>query len=247
MAYAVRQLILAAVFPIVAFLSSNLLAQIEGRVTDAEGNPLVGVDVYGERAAAETDAEGKYTLKSMDEVVFFDSPGYQPLTRIREKDSRTVDATLTPESDTTWIVPTCQTPGTVRELVNYPMHFSIPRHQKIVSTFDVDYGRLILPHKVGSKKFHLVIMYGPYASNGRPWKELYLDSVSLRERRWKSGGLQGLDARGVLRDGTQWRYVGIILFESGSYERVPTAAATAFDAILDSMCVKPPKGDSKAQ
>jgi len=58
--------------------------------------------------------------------------------------------------------------------------------------------------------------------------------IKLNQRRF-----DGLDARGVSKEGSLWRWVGPLVSEFAEYQGANAAAAKFFDAILDGMCIQP--------
>jgi len=106
-----------------------------------------------------------------------------------------------------------------------------------------DFNGEIIPFKVAGKIFSLRTMAGPFCCSGHPLPDLYLNSTTVAERAWivrvGERTFDGLDSRGVAKDGTRWRWVGPLLGEQAEYSGANEQAAKFFDSILDTLCIRP--------
>jgi hypothetical protein len=208
------------------------LETVSGVVTDAEGRPLPGVRVLSlPFDEATTDASGRFELTNPAPLVRFSMAGYQPVTRLTA--SLGTPTRLERSTNGPWTPATCSAGETVHGASQGSMRFRIPKGARLQRGADIDYelfvvkrGRHLLTHGGG-----VHWSYGlPLMSD---WKAL--QSVVERD---VSGPLDTADYRGLLNDGTHFRFVGR-LGETIVYRGVDPATAAYFDTIIDSLCWRP--------
>ncbi len=200
------------------------------------------------------DAEGKFSLPKArfrglnapaQVPVSFRADGYRPTTRIAESESFALgDVMLDDGATTEWKVALCAAPlGKGQATIGFEMQFTLPANVVPSSYSDSDYSGRIVQFDAGVKTFSLRTMNGALCCSGNPWPDRYLNSTSVTERAWivrvGERKFDGLDSRGVAKDGTRWRWVGPLLGEQAEYSGANEQAAKFFDSILDSLCIRP--------
>jgi hypothetical protein len=252
----------------VAFvLCGRSSAQITGTVSSAvTGMPIADALVMGEGLNwTYTDASGRYSLpparfrgrKAPPQLpVSFRREGYQPVTRIASAEDAVLDIALEDGKSSEWTVPLCRDVWRTRKpcgeglsarthsAVGQEMVLTLPCDAEEPRDYgDVDYFGQIVLFKSDSKTYSLRTMWGPTCCSGHPLADACLSSRSFSERSWPiklpERRIDGLDARGVSRDGTYWRWIGPLLGEFVEYKGADLEAAKYFDAILDSVCFQP--------
>ncbi|HLW98942.1 MAG TPA: hypothetical protein VKR82_09870 [Candidatus Acidoferrales bacterium] len=89
-----------------------------------------------------------------------------------------------------------------------------------------------LNYTVDKKTYRLREILGPMANNSEVPEDWLAASTSVARRRWEHDRLEGVDGRGKLSNGNQWRYFSLC-GESWSYYDVPAEAAAFFDRVID--------------
>ena len=119
------------------------------------------------------------------------------------------------------------------------MQFLVPKHAKVFSGRDADYSYISVRFTSQGRRFYLKSQAGPFIARAVAFEDLRKESVSYSERALESedGSNLGLDTRGILQNGTRWRWVGPTVGEEASYEGAAEDAAQFFDSILDSACI----------
>jgi len=102
---------------------------------------------------------------------------------------------------------------------------------------DVDYSAYSIGFGKKRNRVWMSGIFGPNASSGRVPENLLSSSVEIRQRTWKRGEFEGIDAQGRLRNGNYWRYFGQF-GEEISYEDVPHEAARYFDGLINAVCFR---------
>lgn len=82
------------------------------------------------------------------------------------------------------------------------------------------------------KTYRLREMLGPMANSGEIPDDWLAASTSVVRRSWNHNHIDGMDLKGKLSNGNQWRYFSLC-GESWSYYDVPTEAAVFFDRVID--------------
>lgn len=246
--------------------STRTTATITGTVTSSRaGNPVPGVYVMSEgHERTRSDAKGHYVLvpqrlkrsNTPSQIsVFFRAEGFRPLTRLAETKNAVLNVALEDAAASEWRVPSCGDVWKTRPVcgqglsvrlpstIGYKMEFTLPCGTAKPGAYaDADYGGETVAYKEGGKEYTLSTLTGPLCCSGGPGADYYMNSRSWSERSWafypRQSPFEGLDARGVSKDGTYWRLVNSDWQEQAGYEGVSEAAAKYFDTILDTMCVQ---------
>jgi hypothetical protein len=102
-------------------------------------------------------------------------------------------------------------------------------------TTDVDYVRHLIESK--ARKSILEIWFGPYAMDGYPADDTFINSSVFRERHVLSarGEIIGLDSWGTWKNGRRWRQVSIAS-EGAVYRDATPEDADLFDRVINSAC-----------
>lgn len=101
---------------------------------------------------------------------------------------------------------------------------------------DIDYSGRAYEVKTATGRHYLQHGYGPLWSFGTPGDMNLRDSISYEEIRYKDGVTK---ARGTLKDGTIWRFLGLF-GETISYATNDAAAARKLDTLFAAACVARP-------
>jgi hypothetical protein len=211
---------------------------VSGFVVDPGGAPIPDAWVYhlGGRAAAKTDAEGRFDLTTRVPRVVIRKPGYESYA-LDTQLAKDVKLILRPISRN---LPMCSRPDSCHSLHGgfcFPNVKGVKAH---TPNSDSDY--VAESFTVGKNG----IQHGSgYAwSFGIPFDEHVWAATNYRENSYMRIGLGGLvgivDARGKSPKGTYWRYLGYFS-ESASYDDVNRATAELLDEVLDGVCLLPLK------
>ncbi|HWZ30877.1 MAG TPA: hypothetical protein VNX18_06070 [Bryobacteraceae bacterium] len=207
--------------------------------------PIQGVHVQGlEMGWKLTDSDGRYVLqlrpinaKMRPRAVWFHAEGFQPVARLTRPGVDVVNARLEPNGKTLWHIPPCDASrplATGRRLA-----VRLPTDAKdggVVSATDVSARHVNFEFR--GRIFHAEITFIGLV-DAWPGEVRYAESRTFSQRTWVSdAALTGFDARGVFKNGTLWRSIGLYVGgESVEYMGVPPEVATVFDRVLDSVCV----------
>lgn len=225
------------------FVVSGVLGQekpVKGRVSNAAGQPVADVTVYGSRDRTKTDVDGQFRLQEPGLVIHLQKEGLQPLSLVIQREEPELEVTMEPANGS-MTLPACGKLKPGEKWIprgKYGLRFSAPMHdiQILGGKPDVDYVRYELKTKSG--KAYLELWFGIYALGADPDDDLIVNSVKYRERNVvdSSGQLLGRDSRGELKDGTIWRQT-IDGAEGSRYENASPSEAELFDHIVDSVCI----------
>lgn len=207
-------------------------ATVEGRVVDSDGAPIADVRVFSPPwDELRTAADGKFGLQRPAALVRFSKRGYQPLTLV----SRSLPSPLVLRRSEfpAWAPGFC---ATTERRVGEAMLFALPTDVRSREARDVDY-RTVAVQAHGTT---LVFGAGPHWSYGLPAASTLEGTIELRERDvlTPSGDIAA-EYRGQRANGRYWR--NLVQFgESVGYDEATLEAAQYFDAIIDSLCFRPP-------
>lgn len=133
-----------------------------------------------------------------------------------------------------YVVSQCPESRATERLIGGRLKLLVPRRAVLVKGKDIDYSSYRIGLK-GAKTEWLAGIYGPSATSGTVSDKWLTDSVESKQRVWRAGQYEGVDAKGKLKNGKFWRYFGH-LGEAIEYYDVSAAAASYFDSIIDSAC-----------
>jgi hypothetical protein len=241
----VPAVILAAMFMQAQTIQDLLLPEARrfaGVVVDPDGKPVAGaqIDHSNHRQAHETDAEGKFTLDTRAPSVVMRKAGFRS-ELVRTQGSKSVQVILRKLEA---IFPICSDSGRYEGIEGgWGGSFRFSRLSGVIASpqiEDADYG---------ARRYHVDteglkgILHGsgPLWSFGTPSDLNVWRSVEYEEAVFDAEGVTIIDARGKLRDGNRWRYLGKF-GESASYSDVDEATATILDQFLDGACLKKSAG-----
>jgi hypothetical protein len=150
-------------------------------------------------------------------------------------------------------VPVCQD---LREAISPctpPLHlvldipelvFSLPCETVVTNALaDSDYWGSTLSYEDGARKYTLLVLQGVHCCTLGPDRSTYENSRSwsrrLRYSRADKLSIPWMDARGISKDGSYWRWLAPAPQASIRYLGASAKAAKYFDSILDGVCTLP--------
>jgi hypothetical protein len=210
-----------------SLLLALAMTAVSALVVDDNGAPLAGVLVApldGDRWSA-TGADGRIKGTTSSPRLAFRKAGYQTvITRPLEG----VVIVMPPAAASA--VPRCRwRKGSANT------RFELPERGGHAFR-DIDYNGRAYEVKTATGKHYLQHGYGPMWSFGTPSEMRLRDSTTYEEIRYKDGVTK---ARGTLKDGTMWRFLGL-WGETISYATKDAEAARKLDALFDAACVARP-------
>jgi hypothetical protein len=217
-----------------------------------DGQPISAVTVSGaiwktccpaQRDRSVSDNEGKFHLEHPGRVIHFYKNGLSPQTVVLDDYTRAIDVTLKTSEDSL-ALPTCAKTKEGSRAIGwgkYGLQFSVPTHSTNIAGGrpDVDYVRWIISPQKGSS--NLALWFGPYTANLEPEDDRFIQSASFIQRTIVVGdGAQaGIDSRGKLRGGGEWRHTAILGQGAAMYTNANPDDRELFDHIIDSICEVP--------
>jgi hypothetical protein len=225
--------LIAALLPIA---QSPMTLPLTGTVTDAAGKPIEGVRVTSFPAEdTHTNASGQYTISKPRDLVRFSLTGYRPVTKALN--SLTAPVIMQPASERPRALSEC--PASVKKdkrQFGATLRVALPREAKIKSSTRAeseDYSILAVGHRVD----WMILGAGAHWSYGLPDLKLWKAFVTFEERDITVDDplVTIADYSGMLRDGSHFRFIGIV-GQSISYTDASVDAAAYFDNILETLC-----------
>lgn len=136
---------------------------------------------------------------------------------------------------------TCSRPGEGQRVIGWGkngLFFSVPKRgvKTLGGKLDVDYVKFVI--KPTNHEASLVLSFGGMAFRPEPPYEMLRNSASSTQTKLLDvrGHKIGLDSRGINRDKSRWRWLGVAS-EGATYEDASAEDAVLFDRIIDSACV----------
>jgi hypothetical protein len=236
--------------PVPAWLSADWLPSsvaVEGVISDAAGHPLA--EAYVDAGDLKTvlglkaSPEGRFQLRTRSPFIVVRKPGFVSQ-RIALPTEGALKVTLKPVGGA---LPACPKKGKLLS-VNSACHIFFPASDDFEAgkmTREESSGRLHVDDEV--RDYVIAAPSGPVTirhGNGQMWSlgvpdaDLVWTSTRYEEKLYAVGSdLWVLDARGQLKNGTAFRYLGMV-GESAGYRDVKSDAAPQLDSVLDSACIK---------
>jgi hypothetical protein len=219
---------------------------VAGTVRSASGKPLADALVCATTWwCTKTDSDGRYSLDTQygGKVLRFSRDGYKPVLKAVGGNAPGMDVTLSESDQSAWVIPACR--GRSIEL-GFHFNVVVPKGTKIITTSEVANSILKIRFGPDGSQEWLIIGTGPTWGGGLPAKDELNSLVEIVDRdlrlpstydkRDPEGlSLDGVDIRGRLKNGTNWRLTGHA-FETLSYRDVSDEAARFFDAIIATLC-----------
>lgn len=194
-------------------------ARFSALVVDREGRPMEGVVVTG---SAATRADGRVAGEATGLRVAFRKTGFRAVV-------------VAPALGLVVTMQPADRPPFPRCRERHETTFQLPAAGEGAGFRDVDYnGRAYTVRTSGGKQY-LQHGHGPMWSSGVP-PGRYLEMSASYEESTYEGGANITAARGVLADGTHWRFLGTF-GETISYQTKDGEAARRFDLMLDGVCL----------
>jgi hypothetical protein len=236
-------------------------AQIQGRVYSERRTPLVGATVWSDVGVVVTDSAGSFSLpsgprypQSTAHAVRVSMRGYRPMTRVG-RDGTRLSFEMRLDADALWKPPSCLDPiaaGSVggmvtkTEMYGGRVRLTFPLGTKVESSSELESAR----HSLCRGGDCLSFSWGPVL--GDPVgtilsPDLIAGIQEMQERdisNTPNGFDEGAEFRGVRKDGTYFRWVGLA-GETIIYDHATKTSAEFFDRILDSLCWVRPRDRSR--
>jgi hypothetical protein len=213
---------------------------IVGVVVDQGGQPVAEarIDHSNDRGQVhQTDAQGRFELDTQAPALVIRKAGFQS-EYVRTQETTDARVTLR-ELGKRREFPTCTSSGKYDGIDGWGASFRFPKTAGVhVSEqgHDIDHGAR--SYYVDTKQGRKGIMHGsgPMWSFGTPSDLDVWRLVNYEEIAYSAGAQLIIDARGQMRDGNCWRYLGKF-GESASYSGVDEATAKILDRFLDGACL----------
>jgi hypothetical protein len=220
-------------------LGAVVYGQVRVRVVGEDGAGLAGVRVFSETDYGRSDEGGYFNLDTRARVIRFSKDGYRPLTKFFSDVQSANQVRLTRDAQGLWKPPLCSPIKNNSTVSGRHMQFLVPSGARVQKAKDTDYstnsvcrGRECVEHG-----------WGPLWGGGMPpfpeeflagWREMTERDVYD----YDDPDVPGVEYRGIRRDGTFVRFVGIIgvTGETIAYDRATAESARLFDRLIDSFC-----------
>ena len=158
------------------------------------------------------------------------APKFKDLTYVRGQQQGSLQVTLPSDPDNHW-PPTCSHQKESGKRYGSMFLFLVPTGTTVKHHSDTDTWDLIVSFPHSKTKERLVLWSGPMLGYGFAPEEDILGASDFTQK--------GFDWRGKDRYGKNWRWFSSIQ-DLVHYENVSGDAATFFDRIIDSVCVRRP-------
>lgn len=214
--------------------------RMTGIVVDTEQRPVSDAWVWhhNNRTAVRTDREGRFEFQTDAPAIVLRKPGFngvfvrsEPRTDLRITMQR-ADRRLRK----------CVKADRCASVSGFSARICVPFVSGVTATKqsnDVDYGaRGYVIESTSGKKVSVMHGAGPMWSLGAPSDDRVWGSLEYSEQTYQTGTIDVIDARGEMRDGKVWRFVGLI-GESLEYRNVERSDAAKLDKLLNGICVIP--------
>ena len=197
---------------------------------------LLDRNVVVERSV-QTDVNGRFDFETLAPAIVVRSAGYESrLVQVGTTESSGLRVMMTPAIDVAEIA-TCSMKASclsVGARLWFPAKqgISVSRPGRSIDASEREFNV-----KSGLRRFILVHGSGP--SWGGPYprgREVWLSSEYVEQTRHTDGS-DVIDSKGKTRDGKIWRHVGL-KGESAFYVDADPQAASAFDRMLDGVCIR---------
>lgn len=213
--------------------------QMSGVVVDAQGTPIPGVWVshLGVRTGIKSNHDGHFDLKTNTPVVVFRKPGLSSVV-VRTVNSADLKVTM----QTAQTMKTCRSGEHCYSIAGFGGRLCVPAVSGVKATKqgnDIDYGARAYIIETEHGKQGIRHGAGPMWTLGAPSDTNVWSSSEYSEKTYQAGPIDVVDARGKMRDGKVWRYIGMV-GESLEYRGVEPGDAVRLDEVLDGVCVTSP-------
>lgn len=218
---------------------------ISGTVTNSDGKPLTGVDVYSQTvnccqpavSQSRSDDAGLFAIKNAGQVLTFVKAGYSPKSIVLETGRNDIDVTLesTPADD--WQIPTCEPTSTQHHFRGLPLRLSIP-HGLHSEQMSPPPDPLFVIQRTGGHEFVRLLESDPKAPYGETASWLFGSGKYTQRNVLDGHGKQiGIDTTGV-EDKSFWRILAIPGLETVEFRESSPETAKLFDGTIDSACLQ---------
>lgn len=130
----------------------------------------------------------------------------------------------------------CDPSAKTKKMVGGRIKLKLSKEAIVKKGKDVDYSDYSIGFGRKKDRVWLKGIFGPYATSGRVPDGWLSGSSEIIQRGWKFADLEGVDAKGKLPNGNNWRYFGMY-GESIRYYDVPSDAAAYFDGVINGICI----------
>ncbi len=235
---------------ILIFITSTtgLARQLTGTVKSVFGKPLSGVKIYSRSEnqlgpigdfLATSDEHGYFNLLTPGKVVFLQLASFRPMAIVVSENQEHIDVVMESAEGTGWLLPTCPNGFDTESLVGIgKLGIRLPVPPMALtekSQGGHDFSHVIYYKKRSTPE--ALVYYWSWMAVGFPSEELILTSSEFSIRSFGNGKYDGIDIRGISKDGTYGRFLGSGGMEV-SYRNVSKEAAAYFDKIIGGLCIK---------
>jgi hypothetical protein len=216
---------------------------VSGTITDADGKPVVGVDVFSQTvnccqswvSRARSDDAGNFGIRNAGQVVTFLKAGYGPKSLVLETGGKGIQLVLERKPEDDWQIPTCKEGSAEHHFHGLTLTMGIPHGMHSEQVLPRSF---IIHRKV---RYPMIRLFkgNPAAPYGETASRLFgSGKFAQRNVLNAEGKTIGLDSRGVLENGESWRVVVIPGTETVEYEGTVPETSDIFDHIIDSACLQ---------
>jgi hypothetical protein len=210
--------------------------RMSGIVVDAQGTPIPDVWVWhhGDRSGVKTANDGHFEFRTNAPVVVFRKPGLSSVA-VRTANRTDFKIAMQPAQP----MRMCRSGDHCFSISGFGGRLCVPAVSGVKATKqgnDIDYGARAYVIETAHGKKGIRHGAGPMWTLGAPSDDRVWGSSEYSEITYETGGAYVVDARGKMRDGKVWRYVGTV-GESLEYRGVEPGDAVRLDEVLDGVCL----------
>lgn len=217
---------------------------VSGAVTDSDGEPLVGVDIYSQTANrfqswvshTRSGEAGDFAIENAGQVLIFLKPGYSPQSLVLETGRKNLHLVLQRATDDRQI-PECREDSEER-FDRLPLGFSVPEglhSEQISSNPDAPF----IIHRAVGQPFIRFSKANPNNPYGTIFFWLFGSKILTHRNVVNAQGIPvGVDFRGLLGNRLSWRILAIPGQEIVEYYTLSREAADLLDDVIDSACIQ---------
>lgn len=219
---------------------------VSGTVSNADGKPLIGVDVYSQTvnccqswlSQARSDDAGLFAIRNAGQVLTFLKAGYSPRSIVLETGRNDVAVTMESRPADDWQIPICKKMSPEHHFHGLPLSLSIPHGLHIEQVSPPPNPLFVIHRKPGYQLIRL-FKSNPGAPYGETASWLFGSEKFTQRNVVGADGRQiGIDSRGLQGNKTFWRILSIPGVETVEFYVSSQETADLFDGTIDSACVQ---------
>jgi hypothetical protein len=216
---------------------------LRGVLIGVDGHPVEGFTVVNDvlggsppvRQEVVTNRQGEFAFSNSGQQLRFESPNYRPLALTVEPGGEPIRVRLQDAKQSDWVIPACGENGTSTR-IGFSALFALPKTFES-SPFSNDGVKSIFIYPRGGESVDAELII----SESSPEIADAADSANSEhfEERWvkdSSGNVIGVDARGRMKSGGDWR-TAIFSRDLAGYRVQSRKRANALDQIINSACI----------